>query len=59
MGDSLEVVFAATPPGTFTLVGTSTAEGGDNLANATLAEFEPVTAQGGAMTGGTVPPVLE
>ena len=45
IGDRLDIVFAATPPRTFTLVGTSSAEGGENLAGATLAEFDMATAQ--------------
>jgi putative ABC transport system permease protein len=45
VGDQLSLVFAGAPPRTFTLVGVSEAEGGDNLAGATLAEFELSTAQ--------------
>jgi putative ABC transport system permease protein len=45
VGDRVEVVFAATPPRTFTLVGISTSEGNDNFAGATIAEFDLATAQ--------------
>lgn len=45
VGDRIQVVFASSTPRVFTLVGTSTEEGGENLAGATLAEFERSTAQ--------------
>lgn len=45
VGDTLGIVFGTTPPREFTLVGTSTAEGGETLAGATLAEFDMATAQ--------------
>lgn len=45
VGDRVRIVFASSTPRTFTVVGTSSAEGGENLAGATLAEFEPSTAQ--------------
>jgi putative ABC transport system permease protein len=45
IGDRLEIVFARIPPRAFTLVGFSSAEGGENLAGATLAEFDLATAQ--------------
>jgi len=45
VGDRVRVVFASSTPQAFTVVGTSTAEGGENLAGATLAEFEQATAQ--------------
>jgi putative ABC transport system permease protein len=44
-GDRVTIVFSATPPRQFTVVGVSTMDRGDNLAGATLAEFEPRTAQ--------------
>jgi putative ABC transport system permease protein len=44
-GDRVEIVFSTTPPRPFTIVGLSTKEGGDNLAGASLAEFELPVAQ--------------
>jgi putative ABC transport system permease protein len=44
-GDRVQVVFSTTPPRPFTIVGLSTKEGGDNLAGASLAEFELPVAQ--------------
>lgn len=44
-GDRVTIVFSEVPPREFVVVGTSTVEGGENLAGATLAEFEPATAQ--------------
>jgi putative ABC transport system permease protein len=44
-GDRVTIVFSATPPREFTVVGISSMDRGDNLAGATLAEFEPRTAQ--------------
>ncbi len=59
VGDRVQIVFAATPPRTFTVVGLSTVPDGDNLAGATLAEFDFATAQQvldlpGVVTGITV-----
>ena len=56
VGDRVEVVFASTPPRPFTLVGVSFNAAGENLAGASLAEFELATAQevlglDGAYTG--------
>lgn len=45
VGDRLGIVFASTAPREFTLVGISSAEGGENIAGATLAEFDLATAQ--------------
>lgn len=45
VGDQVSIVFATTAPRPFTLVGIASSEGGDNLAGATLAEFELTTAQ--------------
>jgi putative ABC transport system permease protein len=44
-GDRVEIVFSTTAPRPFTIVGLSTKEGGDNLAGASLAEFELPVAQ--------------
>ncbi len=45
VGDQLDLVFATTPPRTFTLVGISTSDDNDNFAGATIAEFDLATAQ--------------
>ncbi|HSK24277.1 MAG TPA: FtsX-like permease family protein [Egicoccus sp.] len=45
VGDRLEIVFATVAPRSFTLVGISSAEGSENLAGASLAEFDLATAQ--------------
>jgi putative ABC transport system permease protein len=45
VGDRVSIVFSNTPPREFTVVGISTVEDGDNLAGATLAQFDPLTAQ--------------
>jgi putative ABC transport system permease protein len=45
VGERVSIVFSATPPREFTIVGISAAEEGDNLAGATFAEFERRTAQ--------------
>lgn len=45
IGDRVSIVFSTTPPREFTVVGISTVEDGDNLAGATLAQFDPLTAQ--------------
>ncbi len=47
VGDRVNIVFSDTPPRPFTIVGLSTATRaeGENLAGATLAEFDPATAQ--------------
>ncbi len=45
VGDVLTMVFAGTPPREFTLVGLTTAVGGEQLAGATYTQFELPTAQ--------------
>ncbi len=45
VGDRVTMVFSYTPPRDFTVVGISTRESGENLAGATLAEFDVATAQ--------------
>ena len=45
MNRAADVVFAGTPPRTFTLVGIASSEGGDNLAGATWQRFTNVTAR--------------
>jgi putative ABC transport system permease protein len=44
-GDRVTIVFSSTSPRAFTIVGISSMERGDNLAGATLAEFDQRTAQ--------------
>jgi putative ABC transport system permease protein len=44
-GDRVSIVFSATPPREFTIVGITTRDGGENLAGATLAQFDMLTAQ--------------
>ena len=44
-GDRVDVVFSTTPPREFTIVGITSSEGGENLAGATLAQFDLLTAQ--------------
>jgi putative ABC transport system permease protein len=45
VGERITIVFSATPPREFTIVGIAAAEEGDNLAGATYAEFDRRTAQ--------------
>lgn len=45
VGDVVDVVFASVPPRPFTIVGISEAAGGEDLAGATYAQFDPDTAQ--------------
>jgi putative ABC transport system permease protein len=44
VGDRISVVFSGVEPREFTLVGISEAEGGEDLAGATYAQFDPATA---------------
>jgi putative ABC transport system permease protein len=45
VGDRVDVVFSGVPPREFTVVGITESEGGEDLAGATYAQFDPATAQ--------------